>query len=68
MNIYKRREEMKNLLPSKTYLETITETEDGQLVVNIPEEILNFYGWKENTNIEWIVKEDGTVILIETKN
>lgn len=59
---------MKNLLPSKTYLETITETEDGQLVVNIPEEILNFYGWKENTNIEWIVKEDGTVILIETKN
>jgi bifunctional DNA-binding transcriptional regulator/antitoxin component of YhaV-PrlF toxin-antitoxin module len=49
--------------PNVTY--TVTLDEDGEdLILPVPDEILNQLGWKDGSMLEWdINKEDNTIII-----
>ena len=45
---------------------TITVEEDpetGELVLPLPQELLDFKGWKEGDELEWIDNQDGSWTL-----
>jgi antitoxin component of MazEF toxin-antitoxin module len=45
---------------------TCEEDENGDLLIEIPESILEKMGWKENTELE-ISHSDGNILLRESK-
>lgn len=49
---------------NETYIETLEENKEGELILPIPVELLSQMGWDETTTLEWeIVK--GKVYLKE---
>jgi hypothetical protein len=38
----------------------IDENEDGELILPIPQELLDLQGWKEGDDLEWTDNGDGT--------
>lgn len=40
------------------YIGEVIETDDGELVIEIPSEIINQMGWDEQTLLEWLVEEE----------
>jgi hypothetical protein len=50
---------------------TITVEEDpetGEIVLPLPEELLQLQGWKEGDNLQWTDNKDGSWSLQKVKN
>ena len=45
-----------------SYYVEIMEDDDGDLVIQIPEEIIERLGWEENTLLTWDIKGDGIIL------
>ena len=45
-----------------SYYVEIMEDDDGDLVIQIPEEIIETLGWEENTLLTWDIKGDGIIL------
>ena len=50
------------------YTIEVQENQDGELFIEFPAELLNQMGWHEDTLIEWLVGDDGSVTIKEVKN
>lgn len=42
---------------------TVQEDENGELYIELPDELMEEMGWDENTELVWTVTEDGTIGL-----
>jgi|TARA_R100000655_G_C2848488_1_gene169077 bifunctional DNA-binding transcriptional regulator/antitoxin component of YhaV-PrlF toxin-antitoxin module len=45
-----------------SYYVEIEEDQDGELIIQIPEEIIETLGWVENTLLTWDIKGDGIIL------
>lgn len=45
----------------------VKEDEDGELFIELPEDMLNQLNWGEGTSIKWIDNNNGTFSLVEVK-
>jgi len=54
------------MLDQPQFITTCEEDEDGDLVLNFPEELLEAMGWKEGTTLD-ISTLPGTIVLREVK-
>ena len=45
-----------------SYYVEVMEDDDGDLVIQIPEEIIETLGWEENTLLTWDIKGDGIIL------
>tara|TARA_B100000073_G_scaffold289858_1_gene252393 strand:+ start:49 stop:228 length:180 start_codon:yes stop_codon:yes gene_type:complete len=45
-----------------SYFVEVMEDDDGDLVIQIPEEIIETLGWAENTLLTWDIKGDGIIL------
>jgi hypothetical protein len=50
------------------YTIEVQEDKNGQLFIEFPAELLNQMGWHEDTLIEWLVGDDGSVSIKEVKD
>jgi antitoxin component of MazEF toxin-antitoxin module len=50
------------------YTVDVQEDKDGELFIEFPADLLNQMGWHEDTLIEWLVGEDGSVLIKEVKD
>jgi hypothetical protein len=50
------------------YTIEVQEDTDGQLFIEFPAELLNQMGWHEDTLIEWLVGDNGSVSIKEVKD
>jgi hypothetical protein len=41
----------------------VKETADGDLYIQLPDELMNDLGWTEDTELVWIIEDDGRIIL-----
>lgn len=49
--------------------EVLEDADTGELVIELPIDMLNQMGWDEGTLLEWMVEEEtGNVILKESEN
>ena len=53
-------------LEDKIYHTVVKENDQGELYIDIPQEILSHLNWDESTLLEWVV-EDGEFILKRTQ-
>ena len=51
----------------KSYTSHVIETEDGELAIELPTEMLNQMGWVEETILEWFIEPE-KVIIKEVKD
>lgn len=42
---------------------TVMEDENGELYIELPDDFLRKTGWDEDTELVWIINEDGTLEL-----
>lgn len=42
---------------------TVQEDENGELYIELPDDLLEEMGWDENTELVWTVADDGTIGL-----
>jgi hypothetical protein len=49
------------------YIGEVIEGDDGEMMVQLPIELLGSMGWDEQTLLEWIIEEE-TIFLKETEN
>ena len=56
-----------NLTESPSFITTCSEDEDGNLIFDIPEEILDTMGWAEGTLLD-VSALPGRIVLREVKN
>jgi hypothetical protein len=47
---------------------TVKETEDGELYIDLPDELMEQMGWNEDTELVWAESEDGSWILKKKEN
>jgi len=45
------------------YSTLVKQTEDGELYIDLPPELMEALGWDEETVLEWRVYDDGTIAL-----
>ena len=45
-----------------SYYVEVEEDQDGELIIQIPEEIIETLGWVENTLLTWDIKGDGIIL------
>lgn len=50
-----------------SYMVEVKEGNDGELYIELPDELLEETGWKEGTDVCWSVRSDGTIILKKDK-
>lgn len=41
----------------------IQEDENGELYIQLPDELIEDLGWTEDTELVWVVEDDGKIIL-----
>jgi bifunctional DNA-binding transcriptional regulator/antitoxin component of YhaV-PrlF toxin-antitoxin module len=41
----------------------VQEDENGELYIELPPEILDNLGWNNYDNLEWVIEDDGKIIL-----
>lgn len=46
----------------------VIESNDGELAIDLPEDMLKELNWTEGTVVEWIDNKDGSWSLVEKKN
>lgn len=44
-------------------VKAVDESVDSDLYIELPEVMLNQLGWHENSTLQWVFKEDGTIVL-----
>lgn len=50
----------------KNYIGQVVEDEEtGDLMVEFPVELLSQMGWDEGTTLEWMIEDEGDVVLKE---
>ena len=42
---------------------TVQETANGDLYIQLPDELMNDLGWTEDTELVWVIEDDGRIIL-----
>lgn len=42
--------------------------ETGEVILPLPQELLDLKGWEDGTEIEWIIQDNGTYIIQEARN
>lgn len=52
----------------KSYVVKLEQDENGDLLLPFPDELLNDMGWKEGTELDWKILENGSVEITEKKN
>jgi len=57
---------MRRIAPNH-YIGEVIETEDGELAIELPVDMLNQMGWDEGTLLEWLLEEE-KVILTEVED
>ena len=45
-----------------SYFVEIEEDDNGDLIIQIPEEVIETLGWEENTLLTWDIKGDGIIL------
>ena len=45
-----------------SYCVELQEDDNGDLILPLPEEVIETLGWKENTLLTWDIKGDGIVL------
>jgi len=55
---------LSNILGPNSYITVCEEDENGSLILEIPDQILEAQGWKEGTVLD-ITAENGTILLRE---
>lgn len=50
----------------KIYQTEVKERDDGELYIDIPQEILTHLKWDESTLLEWVNNKDGSFTLKRT--
>tara|TARA_E500000318_G_C3519602_1_gene195787 strand:+ start:468 stop:647 length:180 start_codon:yes stop_codon:yes gene_type:complete len=45
-----------------SYFVELQEDDNGDLILPLPEEVIETLGWKENTLLTWDIKGDGIVL------
>lgn len=50
-----------------TYVGNVVEDENGELLLELPVELLSQMGWDEGTLLEWMIDEE-QIILKESQN
>ena len=53
-------------LQNKIYQTVVQERDDGELYIDIPQEMLSHLKWDETTPLEWVNNADGTSTLKRT--
>ena len=46
----------------------VIELDDGELAIDLPEDMLKQLNWTEGTVVEWVNNKDGSWSLVEKKN
>ena len=41
----------------------VKQDDDGELYIELPQELLDQLGWSIGDDLEWIVEEDGKILL-----
>ena len=41
----------------------VREDENGELYIELPPDLIEQLGWDENTEVLWVVEDDGKIIL-----
>ena len=41
----------------------VQEDENGELYIELPPDLIEQLGWDENTEVLWVVEDDGKIIL-----
>lgn len=41
----------------------VQETHDGDLYIQLPDKLMNDLGWTEDTELVWVIEDDGRIIL-----
>lgn len=52
---------MKQVAPNH-YIGEVVEDEEGELVIELPLDMLNQMGWDEHTLLEWLIEEDKVIL------
>jgi antitoxin component of MazEF toxin-antitoxin module len=55
-------------MSDKSYISHVIETEDGELAITLPHDVLAQMGWTEDTDLFWDIDSDGSIMLKETKH
>lgn len=42
---------------------TVQETANGDLYIQLPDELMNDLGWTEDTELVWVIEDAGRIIL-----
>lgn len=50
----------------ESWVVSIDENEDGDLVLPLPNELLAALGWETGDHLSWAIREDGTVVLSQS--
>jgi hypothetical protein len=50
---------------NKSWIVDVQEDENGEAIIELPEEFLQQTGWSEGTHIEWIDNKDGSFTMKE---
>ena len=50
---------------NKSWIVDVQEDENGEPIIELPEELLQQTGWSEGTHIEWIDNKDGSFTMKE---
>jgi hypothetical protein len=58
----------KTLVANTSWIVTLEQDENGELLLPFPSDLLAQMGWSEGTDLFWIDNEDGTFSLKENKN
>lgn len=53
---------------SEKYIGNVVEDENGELLLELPVEMLNQMGWDEGTLLEWMIDEEENIILKEAED
>jgi hypothetical protein len=53
---------------SDRYIGNVVEDESGELLLEIPVDMLNQMGWDEGTLLEWMIDEEERVYLKEAED
>jgi bifunctional DNA-binding transcriptional regulator/antitoxin component of YhaV-PrlF toxin-antitoxin module len=41
----------------------VKQDDDGELYIELPPEVMDQFGWSIDDDLEWIVEEDGKILL-----
>ena len=55
-------------MTNNKYTVEVQEDKNGDLFIEFPPELLNQVGWHEDTLIEWLIGDDGSVTIKEVKD